>query len=97
MGPILVAMLGAAYFAAMTALCHPNAWRIRRLDTVRIASAAFGALSSLYFVWVELFRIDAICLWCTIVHLSTLALLGVILWTTTGSQPMPARDRRRAS
>jgi uncharacterized membrane protein len=83
-GAIPVALLGAVYFAAMTALCLPKAWRIRRLGTVRVAGAAIGVLSSLYFVWVELFRLDAICLWCTIVHLSTLALLGAVLWTTSG-------------
>jgi uncharacterized membrane protein len=83
-GPIPVALLGALYFAALTSLCVPNAWRTRRLDTVRIAGAALGVLSALYFVWVELYRLDAICLWCTVVHVSTLALLGVVLWTISG-------------
>jgi uncharacterized membrane protein len=83
-GPVPVALLGAMYFAAMTALCLPTAWRVRRLDAVRVGGATIGVLSSLYFLWVELFRLDAICLWCTVVHLSTLMLLGAILWTTTG-------------
>lgn len=83
-GPLPVALLGALYFVACAALCFPSSWRIRRLDTVRIAAAVAGVLSSLYFVWVELFRLDAICLWCTIVHLATLALLGSMLWTITG-------------
>lgn len=82
-GSLPVALLGAIYFAAITALCLPKTWRMRRLDTVRIAGAAIGVLSSLYLVWVELFRVDAICLWCTVVHLSTLALLGAVPWTTT--------------
>ncbi len=83
-GPVPVALLGALYFLAMTALCLPVAWRMPQLDTVRIVAAATGVVSSLYFVWVELFRIDAICLWCTVVHIATLALLGAVLWTTTG-------------
>jgi uncharacterized membrane protein len=32
-----------------------------------------------YLVYVELFRVDAICLWCTGVHLTTIVLFGVIL------------------
>jgi uncharacterized membrane protein len=79
-----VALLGAIYFVGMALLCLPQAWRLRRLDAVRIAGAVAGVVSSLWFVWVELFRVNAICLWCTVVHISTLALLGAVLWTTTG-------------
>jgi uncharacterized membrane protein len=83
-GPAPVALLGAIYFVGMAALCLPRAWRVRALDGVRIAGAAAGVVSALWFVWVELFRLDAICLWCTVVHLSALAMLGAVLWTTTG-------------
>jgi uncharacterized membrane protein len=31
-----------------------------------------------YLVWAELFRIDAICLWCTVVHALTIALFAVL-------------------
>lgn len=79
-----VALLGAIYFVGMALLCLPQAWRLRRLDVVRIAGTVAGVVSSLWFVWVELFRVNAICLWCTVVHISTLALLGAVLWTTTG-------------
>jgi uncharacterized membrane protein len=83
-GPVPVALLGAVYFIGMIALCLPQAWNRQRLDAARIAGAAAGVASSLYFVWVELFRLDAICLWCTVVHVSTVALLGAVLWTATG-------------
>lgn len=83
-GPVPVALLGAVYFVAMIVLCLPQAWQVPRWDAARIAGAAAGVASSLYFVWVELFRLDAICLWCTVVHVSTVALLGAVLWTTTG-------------
>jgi uncharacterized membrane protein len=33
----------------------------------------------LYLVYIELFRVDAICLWCTGVHITAIALFGVIL------------------
>lgn len=83
-GPLPVALLGAVYFVAMTALSLPRAWRVRRLDPVRIGAAAAGVGSVLWFLWVELFRLDAICLWCTAVHAATLALLAAVLWTTSG-------------
>ena len=30
-------------------------------------------------MWAELFRIEAICLWCTVVHALTVALFAVIV------------------
>ena len=80
-GPVPVAVLGLAYFAGMAALCTPYAWRARRLDVARLAGAAAGVLVAIYLVWVELFRVDAICLWCPAVHVCTLLLLGAVLWT----------------
>lgn len=75
-----VAVLGLAYFVAMTALVTPVAWRRPRLDLVRIAGAGLGVVMVLYLIWVELFRVNALCLWCTGVHLTTLVLLGTVLW-----------------
>jgi uncharacterized membrane protein len=85
-GPVPVAVLGLAYFAVMTALCTPVAWRSRALDVVRVAAAGVGVLSAIYLVWAELFRVDAICLWCTAVHVCTLALLAAVLWTTSSQR-----------
>ena len=81
---IPVAVLGLAYFIAMTALVTPAAWRRRRLDAVRVGGAGLGVVMVLYLVWVELFRVNALCLWCTGVHLTTLVLLGTVLWRTAG-------------
>jgi len=76
-----VALIGLLWAASMTALNSPWAWRSSAtwLDTVRLALAGAGALMVFYLVFVELFRVDAICLWCTGVHLTTIALFGVIL------------------
>jgi uncharacterized membrane protein len=84
---IPVAVLGLAYFVAMVALCLPAAWRIAALTWVRVAAAGLGALSVLYLIYIELFRVDAICIWCTGVHLCTIAALAAILWQTL--QPGP--------
>jgi uncharacterized membrane protein len=88
---IPVALLGAVYFVAMALLCLPQAWRVRSLGVSRIAGSVVGVGFALWFVWVELFRLDAICLWCTVVHLTTLVLLASVLWTTTGLRATPPR------
>lgn len=78
---IPVAVLGLVFFAGMTVLCLPRLWRIRQLNYLRLAGVLVGIGSVLYLVWAELFRIHAICLWCTVVHVCTLVLLGVVLWS----------------
>jgi uncharacterized membrane protein len=46
--------------------------------------------SVLYPLYVELFAIDAICLWCTAVHVLTLVLFGTTLFATA-TYPPPER------
>jgi uncharacterized membrane protein len=82
-----VAVAGLAYFVVMIALVSPWAWRVRRLDVLRVAGAVVGIISVVYLVWAELFRIDALCLWCTAVHICTLAMLAGIAWYTVGYRP----------
>lgn len=101
-GPVPVAVLGLAFFVVMTALCVPAAWRVRRLAPFRVAGAAIGVLVALFLVWVELFRVDAICLYCTAVHVCALVLLSTVLWTTSqqsgdhsARRPRPAVVSRR--
>lgn len=84
---IPVAVLGLAYFVGMAALLSPAGWRRRWLDPVRLAAVATGVAMVLYLVWVELFRVNALCLWCTAVHLCTFALLGTVLWRVADRDP----------
>ena len=81
LGPIPLALLGLAYFVAMSVLCCPPAWRVRKLERVRVTAAGLGVLTALVLVWIELFRVDAICLWCTSVHVITFALFAVVALT----------------
>jgi uncharacterized membrane protein len=71
-----VALAGLLYYIVMTGLCQPLAWRVTSPDltVVRLVASAAGVAFVLYLVWAELFRIDAICLWCTGVHIVTLVL-----------------------
>lgn len=78
-----LALLGIGFFAAMLALCLPAAWKspspiIRR---ARLVLAASGVLFVLYLVYVELFVVNAICLWCTAIHVLAVALFAVIVFS----------------
>jgi uncharacterized membrane protein len=79
-----VAVAGLAYFAVMTAVLV-LALRTPMWSRVAVAGAAVGVLGALYLVGVELFAVDAICLWCTAVHVLTLVLFAAVLWRHTGA------------
>ncbi|HWD54502.1 MAG TPA: vitamin K epoxide reductase family protein [Acidimicrobiales bacterium] len=76
-----VAVLGLAWSIVMTGLTVPWAWRSERvwLQRARVAVAGLGAAMVLYLVYVELFRIGAICLWCTAIHVLGVGLFGVVM------------------
>ena len=76
-----LAVLGVVWAVVMTALTTPWAWRsaARWVDGARLAVSGAGAAMVLYLVYVELYRIGAICLWCTAMHVSAVCLFGVIL------------------
>jgi len=78
---IPVAVLGVAYFVVALGLCLPAAWRSRvpLLRTARIGWVVAGVAMVVWLVYAELFEIDAICLWCTVVHAVTVALFAVVL------------------
>jgi uncharacterized membrane protein len=86
-----VAVLGAVYFAAMLALCIPQAWRHPATRWIRVLGALGGIGFVAWLVYAELFVINAICLWCTSVHVLTLVLFSVIvLATASGTQEADA-------
>jgi uncharacterized membrane protein len=76
-----VADLGLVFFAAMLLLCLPWAWRSGRAEVhrLRILGAAGGVAFCLYLVYSELFRVRAICIYCTVVHVVSFALFLVVL------------------
>jgi uncharacterized membrane protein len=74
-----VAVWGLGYFGAMAAATAPRAWRRAELDRVRVALAALGVVTVIYLIYVELYVVDAVCLWCSSVHLITLGLFAVVL------------------
>lgn len=93
-----VADAGLAYFAVMGGLCSPWAWSSahRGLRLARVLGSLAGVGMVLWLIYVELFRLDAICLYCTIVHaLTVLLFITVSLGTATypAGGPPPQQDR----
>ena len=78
---IPVALLGLGFFAAMVVLSLPAVWRTTSPwpNRLRLASVIVGVGFVCYLIWAELFRINAICLWCTVVHALTLVLFGLVV------------------
>ena len=62
-------------------LCGSDAW----------PGCCGGALMMIHLIYAELFQIDAICLWCTAVHVILVALfIAVVVGEAMVSQPQPA-------
>lgn len=91
-----VAVLGTAYFAVMLLLCLPAAWRarddgpLRLLRWVRPLAALGGVGFVAWLVYAELFVINAICLWCTTVHVLAFALFALIALGTAAATEQSA-------
>lgn len=90
-----VSVLGLAFFLFMLAVNSPWGWRARWpvVHWARLVSVCVGIVMVLYLVWAELFRIDAICLYCTGVHILTFALFALVVGKVafSGVTGVPAR------
>ena len=84
-----VAVLGVVFFAVMLVFQLPLMWRRpeRAVRVGRLAWAAIGLCSVFYLLYAELFAVDAICLWCTAVHVLTLVLFGTTVFATATYPP----------
>jgi uncharacterized membrane protein len=92
-----VAVLGLAFFVFMLAINSPWAWRSRQplIPMARLASVLVGIVFVLYLVYTELFTLNAICLYCTAVHVITFLLFALVMFSTaTRTGPVPAARPR---
>jgi len=84
-GVFPVAVLGLAFYLFMTAVNSPWAWRADWpvLRWARLGSLIAGVAFVLYLIYTELFTLDAICLWCTSIHIITFLLFALVVPTAT--------------
>jgi len=91
---IPVAVLGLAFFVFMVAVNSPWGWRARwpAVHWARVASVVVGMIFVIYLIYAELILINAICEYCTGVHILTFLLFGLILTraASSGVKPVPA-------
>jgi uncharacterized membrane protein len=75
-GPFPVAVLGVVWFIVLLVLLlRGDGVSPRRRAAVQLAWAVGGIAVVFYLIYVELFLVGAICLWCAIVHLFVILLL----------------------
>jgi uncharacterized membrane protein len=81
---IPVPILGLAYFAPMTLLCLPMAWRLadRRVHLARLILSILGIGMIIYLFAEELFVIQSLCVWCSIIHFVGFLLFVIIVTTS---------------
>lgn len=90
-GPIPVALLGLGMYAIVL-VCHlvagkQPAWS-STARSIAFAVALAGSVYALYLTWIEVAVIEAICQWCVVSAILTLALtllLGLALWRAFSS------------
>ena len=93
---IPVAVLGLAFFLFMAAVNSRWGWRApwQAVHWARLGSVVVGIVFVLYLIWAELFRINAICLYCTGVHVLTFILFALIVGRAaySGVRAIPDQD-----
>jgi uncharacterized membrane protein len=84
-----VADLGLVFFVVMIGLQLPPSWAspIKWLPWARVGWSLVGVGTAMWLVYAELFKIDAICLWCTSVHIISLLVFIVTAFGTAMAAP----------
>jgi uncharacterized membrane protein len=81
---IPVPILGLAYFVPMSLLCLPVVWRSadRRIHLARLVLSILGIGMVIYLFAEELFVIQSLCVWCSIIHFVGFVLFVIIVTTS---------------
>ena len=94
-----VALLGVLMYIAIFATAVAGVWRpgsLRDLSSLGVfGMGLFGTIYSAYLTWLELYRIDAVCMWCTISAVLLTAILFIsVVNLVARSGLWPATPRR---
>jgi uncharacterized membrane protein len=91
-----VVILGLAFFGVMMGLQNRRAWvsTSSALRAGRVLWSLAGVGTALWLIYAELFKLGAVCLWCTAVHIVSMLLFGLTAFGTaaTGNLAMAAAD-----
>lgn len=84
-----VAYLGVAFFVVLVLAMSPWAWASTspQLRWGRVALVCGGVAFAVYLVWAELYKLDAICLYCTGVHIVAFLLFVIVLFAEASRVP----------
>lgn len=77
---IPVAVLGLLFYLLMVPVNLPHSWARPSLDLPRLVLSGLGVVFVLWLVYSEIVTIGAICLWCTSVHVVTIADFLIVLY-----------------
>ena len=72
---------GIVWFAGMAALAI-----LRPVSRMALAWLALGLVSVLWLVYVELFRLEKLCLWCSAAHVLIVVCIGTVLLAASRSE-----------
>jgi uncharacterized membrane protein len=92
-----VAVLGLAFYVFLFAIMSPWAWRWTwpPVRLARLGSLVAGMLFVLYLIYTELITLNAICLWCTSVHVVTFCLFALAVFAFAAGYGNPEPGTRR--
>ena len=77
-----VSLLGLAFFVSYSVVNFPAFFTSRKVAILRLAMAISSIGFVLWLVYAELLIINAICLWCSVVHLVTLISFVLVVFST---------------
>jgi uncharacterized membrane protein len=88
-GVLPVAVLGLAFYVFLAVVNSPLGWRLdlAAIRWLRVGSLVVGIGFVLYLVYVELFQVNSICLYCTSVHTITFVLFVLVIFDATFRHP----------
>jgi uncharacterized membrane protein len=91
---IPVALLGLLFFLGMVILQLPMFWRSanKLIRYARLSYSSVGLVMVFWLVYVEFHKLNAICLYCTLVHVLTFSLFVVTTIGTTTIIPDSTTD-----
>jgi uncharacterized membrane protein len=77
-------LVGLIFFLNLAIFNLPFAWRssMLLLHLERLGTAVGGVAFVLYLIYAELYVVDAICVWCTAVHVLSVLLFGLTVLGT---------------